>query len=65
MRHALPSLFPFVLLKLNGRRFKNTVLLEATLKLSLRVSVLLLRPSDKYQGVLPAEELEGGGGFRE
>lgn len=34
-RHTFPSLFPLVLLKLNGLCFKNTALSKTPLKLSL------------------------------
>lgn len=33
-RHTFPSLFPLVLLELNGLRFKNTALSKTPLKLS-------------------------------
>lgn len=45
-----PSLFPLVLLKLNGLCFKNTALSKTPLKLSFPffLSLLLLCSSDKY-----------------
>lgn len=48
-RHTFPSLFPLVLLKLNGLCFKNTALSKTPLKLSFPFfSVQLLCSSDKY-----------------
>lgn len=47
-RHTFPSLFPLVLVKLNGHCFKNTALSETPLKLSLPFSVQLLFSSDEF-----------------